>query len=126
MRQLSELEQAVSKTRSWKTKLWLTSRRNIPNRLGDDGVWVNAAAWLVIAHTAPDPMTYLALTTCSSKMQQPRRTKPTASDRHKPVDLRQRPTVTFLPLVHTEEVTALPGPRVFQELGGGQETCSYA
>ena len=42
---------------------------------------------------------------CSSKVQQPHRTRPTTSDRHGPIDLRQRPAATFLPLVHTEEVT---------------------
>jgi hypothetical protein len=44
---------------------------------------------------------------------------------HQPSDQRMWPPLTFLPLVHTEEVTALPGPRVFQELDGAQEMCSY-
>ena len=44
------------------------------------------------------------LTLCNSKVQQPHRTKPTASDRRKPVDPRQRPSSTLAPLVHTEEI----------------------
>jgi hypothetical protein len=44
-------------------------------------------------------------TKCSSEVQQPQRTKPTALGLHRPVDLRQRPSATFLPLNGKERVT---------------------
>jgi len=48
---------------------------------------------------------------CSSEVQQPHRTEPTASDSHRPADLRQRPSVTFLPLNGKEEVLVSVYPR---------------
>jgi hypothetical protein len=41
---------------------------------------------------------------CSSKVQQPHRTRTTTSDLHWPADLRQRPRATSLPLNGKEEV----------------------
>ena len=63
---------------------------------------MSAKATNVVAHDPAYRPTQGEPERCSSKVQQPHRTKPTASDRHKPIDLRQRPTATFLPLVHTE------------------------
>jgi hypothetical protein len=40
----------------------------------------------------------------SDEVQQPRRTKPTGPDPHRPADLRQRPPATFLPLDGKEKV----------------------
>ena len=40
----------------------------------------------------------------ANQVQQPHRTEPTASDPHRPTDLRQRPSVTFLPLDGKEKV----------------------
>ena len=51
-------------------------------------------------------------TKCSSEVQQPYRTEPTACDPHWPSDLRQRPSATFLPLDGKEKVTGSIRSRV--------------